>query len=68
MKIHKVIRRVHGDGTSALNAVVTANIGETGEAGATSVQRVGIVQRHGGSGARKRPNSGARERRTSKES
>jgi len=44
VKIERVIRRVSEDGRSVLNAAVAANIGETGEAGATSVQHVEIVQ------------------------
>jgi hypothetical protein len=45
--LQKVIRRVSENGRSVLNAAVAANIGETGEAGASSTQRVEIVQRNG---------------------
>jgi len=55
VKIQKVIRRVSEDGRSVLNAAVAANIGETGEAGATSVQHVEVVQRNGPTEARSRP-------------
>ena len=55
MKIRKAIRRVSEDGRSVLNAAVTANIGETGEAGATSVQHVAVVQRSGHAEPRTRP-------------
>ena len=55
MKIRKAIRRVSDDGRSVLNAVVAANIGETGEAGATSVQHAAVVQRSGAIEAHPRP-------------
>jgi hypothetical protein len=58
VKIRKAIRRVSEDGRSVLNAVVAANIGETGENGeavATSVQHAAVVQRSGHIEARTRP-------------
>jgi hypothetical protein len=48
VKIQKVIRRVSGDGGPAVNAVVAANIGETGNAEARSVQHVEVIQRKRG--------------------
>ncbi len=43
MKISKVVRRKGGDVVSALNAVITANVGETDqETSATSRQHVEI--------------------------
>jgi hypothetical protein len=55
VKIQKVIRRVSEDGRSVLNAAVAANIGETGDAGAVSVQHVEVVQRNGRTEAHTRP-------------
>jgi hypothetical protein len=52
VKIRRVIRRTNADGTSAMNAVVAATIGESGGVSATSVQHAEIVQR-----SRKRPES-----------
>jgi hypothetical protein len=48
MKISKVVRRKSGSAVSALNAVVTANVGETDqETSAGSRQHVEIIQRDG---------------------
>ena len=48
MKISKVVRRKGGGAVSALNAVITANVGETDqETSATSRQHVEIIQRDG---------------------
>jgi hypothetical protein len=47
MKIERVIRRVSADGSSVVNAAVTASIGEPGSTSVTSAQHVDVVQ-HGG--------------------
>lgn len=48
MRITKVVRRKGGGGASAVNAVIAANVGETGqETRAGSHQHIDIVQRDG---------------------
>lgn len=48
MKIREVVRRKGGGAVSALNAVITANVGESDqETSATSRQHVEIIQRNG---------------------
>ena len=47
MKISKVVRRKGGGAVSALNAVITANVGETDQqTSATSRQHVEVIQRN----------------------
>jgi len=56
MKISKVVRRKGGGAVSALNAVITANVGETDqETSATSRQHVEIIQRNGQAEVREHP-------------